>query len=178
MDDILGAVRSVLVTTPTHWQALAASLPDEALRRDPAPGEWSALACLGHLTDGERWVFPARVEAFRAGRDFAAFDPDAQGTPLDQLPSVAELAAEFARLRAESLALLATLTEADLGRTARHSELGTVTLGQLLHEWAAHDLMHTMQAESALMQPFIAGLGPWYEYFQHHDATATAVRPT
>jgi hypothetical protein len=30
----------------------------------------------------------------------------------------------------------------------------------MIHEWAAHDLMHTIQGERALMQPFIADCGP------------------
>jgi hypothetical protein len=30
--------------------------------------------------------------------------------------------------------------------TAKYSEPGTVMLGQFLHEWAAYDLNHTMEA--------------------------------
>ena len=37
---------------------------------------------------------------------------------------------------------------------------------------AAHDLMHTVQAERALMQPFVAGSGKWRGYFADHDAEA------
>jgi hypothetical protein len=81
------------------------------------------------------------------------------------------LANEFSRLRQQSLALLAKLAPADLPRKARHQELGLVTLDQLLHEWAAHDLMHTVQAERALMQPFIDGCGPWHPYFADHAAS-------
>jgi len=39
----------------------------------------------------------------------------------------------------------------------------------MLNEWAAHDLMHTVQAERALMQPFIPGSGAWRVYFREHD---------
>ena len=45
-------------------------------------------------------------------------------------------------LRAINLKLLAKVTDADLSRTAIHSELGQITLSELLHEWAGHDLMH------------------------------------
>jgi hypothetical protein len=58
--------------------------------------------------------------------------------------------------------------EADL-LARRASELGVVTLGEMLYEWAAHDLNHTVQAEKALMQPFIAGSGLWRGYFRDHD---------
>jgi hypothetical protein len=72
-------------------------------------------------------------------------------------------------LRAGSLALPEKVKPDALARRARHSELGMVTLGELLHEWAGHDLMHTVQAERALMQPFIRGCGPWRPYFADHD---------
>jgi hypothetical protein len=58
----------------------------------------------------------------------------------------------------------------DLPRTAMHPERGEVSLGELLHEWGAHDLMHTVQAERALLQPFIEGCGPWRPYFADHVA--------
>jgi hypothetical protein len=51
--------------------------------------------------------------------------------------------------------------------------LGVVTMREMLNEWAAHDLMHTIQAERALMQPFVAGSGKWRHYFGDHDAEAT-----
>ena len=82
-----------------------------------------------------------------------------------------EIAATFAQLRTRSLEALAKVTDKDLNLTAVHSELGTVTLEQMLHEWAAHELMHTVQAESALMQPFIAGSGPWRGYFADNEVS-------
>jgi hypothetical protein len=78
------------------------------------------------------------------------------------------LAGEFARLRVESLTLLSKVGEGDLNRTARHQELGMVTLGEMIHEWAGHDLMHTVQGERAILQPFIDGCGPWKRYFSDH----------
>lgn len=169
-DDILALTLAILPTTPLRWTALAQRVPAELLTQAPAAGAWSALECLQHLVDTERLVFPVRVRALLAGQDFPAFDPDAQGE-LQAVPRLPDqLAAEFAALRADSLGLLATLTPADLGRQARHQELGIVSLSELLHEWVGHDLMHTVQAERALLQPFIHGCGPWQSYFQDHLA--------
>ena len=168
MNDILKEARTILQTTPRRWTTLAQNLSGSVLNLPPARGEWSAVDCLQHLVDAERWVFPVRVNALLAGQDFAAFDPDSQGTiPNSHMPPV-ELAAEFAALRANSLALFDQLTTSDLTRQARHQELGIVTLSELVHEWAGHDLMHTVQAERALMQPFIQGCGPWQSYFRDH----------
>lgn len=159
---------AVLTATPKRWLDLTTRLPEDLLVRAPAPGEWSALACLQHLVDTERWVFPARVGHLLAGRDFPAFDPDSQGSAPAATMSAPALAQEFAALRQQGLEALAAVTPADLARRARHAELGPVSLGELLHEWAGHDLMHTVQAERALMQPFIAGCGPWLPYFADH----------
>lgn len=168
MEQIITWVQAVLNTAPARWIQLADLLPVELLRQVPAPGEWSPLECLQHLVDAERWVFPPRVRALLIGQAFPAFDPDSQGTkPSVDLAPLA-LAEEFARMRLESLELVSQLTAADLGKRARHQELGPVTLSELLHEWAAHDFNHTVQAERALMQPFIRGCGPWQPYFADH----------
>ena len=164
----LDTILPVLETTSARWQALCQTLPPDQLSRQPAHAEWSALECLNHLLDTEKNIFPVRVRAILAGKDFAAFNPDEEGS-VSTDPAPSALAAEFTSLRAASLALLKTLQPADLARTALHPELGQVTLEQLLHEWAGHDLNHTIQAEQALMQPFISGCGPWRGYFAGHD---------
>jgi hypothetical protein len=168
MDDHLVWIRAVLTTTPERWLNLTEAVPAELLNRPPASQEWPALACLGHLLDTERWVFPARIKALLAGQDFPAFDPDSQGSRPDTHQSPFEMATEFERLRAENLELLARITPADMDKQARHEELGVVSMHELLHQWAAHDLNHTVQAERALMQPFIAECGPWQPYFADH----------
>ncbi len=165
-ENILPWVQAVLRTTPRRWIELAGSLPSELLLRPPAPGEWSAVECLQHILDTED-VFNFRLNAFLKGQDFPAFNPDTQGTrPI--APNPVEMAAGFERMRRRSLDALAALGPADLTRRAHHAELGPVTLAEMLNEWAAHDFNHTIQAERALMQPFIAGCGPWQKYFQDH----------
>src|SRR5689334_21157988 len=120
--------------------------PEDRLGRAPAEGKWSATDPLKSVLEPERFVFGARVHGLTQGQyRFAAFDPDAQPSPAEP-PSVAELAVSFAQARTQNLALLASIAATDLGRGSVHGELGPVTLGQMLHEWAAHDLMHTVQA--------------------------------
>jgi hypothetical protein len=166
MDTVLESMRALITTTPERWIGMAQALPVELLALPAADREWSALECLQHLVDTEK-VFQFRVQAFLAGRDFPAFNPDSDGSkPGAQTPLA--LAEEFARMRGESLLMLEKLSPADLERKARHAELGMVTLNEMVHEWAAHDLNHTVQAERALMQPFIQGSGPWKKYFADH----------
>ncbi len=168
MNTWLEHVQAVLSTTPERWQRLVSTLPIDLLTRPPAAGEWSALHCLQHLLDAERLNFPVRFHAFLAGQDFVAFDPNQQHSgPDSQTPE--QLAAAFARTRQESLVLLKHVGDEDLRRTVRHPQLGTVTLAEMLHTWAAHDLNHTVQAERALMQPFMLGCGPWRSFFRDHE---------
>ncbi len=165
MKDILTWSRAVLETTPVRWVTLINNLPAELIARPPVEGEWSAVECFLHLLDTEREVFPTRVAYLLAGQDFPAYDPDSQGTKFQVDLNLRQKVTEFTELRENSLAGFNRILPEDLARTARHGELGVVTLEELLHEWAGHDLMHTVQAEQALMQPFIAGCGPWKPYY-------------
>src|ERR1051326_2529948 len=167
MDNLLEYVLAVLSTTPERWQRLVGTLPVDLLSRPPAPGQWSALNCLQHLVDAERLVFPVRFQAFLAGQDFTDFNPNQPHGSESLTPE--ELIADFTRHRQESLAQLRQVKDEDLNRTLQHPRFGTVTLGEMLHTWAGHDLMHTVQAERALLQPFMLGCGPWRVFFQDHE---------
>lgn len=159
---------AVLSTTARRWQQLTGTLSHELLTSSPAAGEWSALQCLQHLLDAEQHLFPVRLRRLLAGENFSDFDPG-QATAAPPAQEPAQLAAAFAEAREESLALIETVTAEDLGRTALHPKAGTVTLAELLQTWAAHDLMHTVQAERSLMQPLILSSGPWRPFFRNHD---------
>jgi uncharacterized damage-inducible protein DinB len=170
LNTLVEYVQAVLSTTPERWQRLVSTLPIDLLTRPPAAGEWSALNCLQHLLDAERLNFPVRFRAFLTGQDFTAFDPNQQHAGSDsQTPE--QLAAAFVHYRQESLVLLSQVKDDDLGRTAQHPQFGTVTLAEMLHTWAAHDLMHTVQAERAVMQPFMLGCGPWRTFFRDHEVS-------
>ena len=171
MDDSILGIRAILATTPARWLDLAGTLAESELTaRPPQPGSWSAIECLQHLIEAERLVFPVRLQAILDGRDFEAYDPDAAGAMAEIPGTLPELATVFAELRSESTRAVGAVQPEQLERTARHAELGIVSMRQLLNNWAGHDLMHTVQGERALMQPFIAGTGPWRSYYVDHDA--------
>ncbi len=160
-------IQAVMETTSERWQALCQTLPPELLTRQPAANEWSAIECLQHLIDVEQ-VFQSRLQAFLEGRDIPAFDPDSEGTKESEALKPLQLAEKFSRLREAGLEMIDNLESDDLDRQVTHAELGPVKLREMLNEWVGHDLIHTIQAERALMQPFIAGCGPWQPYFTEH----------
>lgn len=164
---ILAWATDILTATPTRWLNLVQSFPEELLLRRPAPTEWSALECLQHIVDSERLAQPVRLKALLAEQGFRGFNPSKDGSK--QAPTVA-LADEFVHLRQQNLSLLAQVTEADLDKRALHAEYGMVSMSEFLHHWVGHDLMHTVQAERALLQPFIQNSGPWQVNYTDHVA--------
>lgn len=170
VENILQWNRAIVTTTSARWFTLVQTFPLELLTMRPAPDEWSALECLQHLVDVEQTAFPVRLKALMAGQPFPAFDPNRRS---EKPPLTVELAAEFDRLRKETLKLLDQVTDADLGKEALHAEYGVVTMSQFLHHMAAHDLNHTVQAERAMMQPFMAGCGPWIVNYDDHQVKVT-----
>ena len=172
MSDLIAQTVDILRIDGPRWHLLA-TLDRDLLARQPAPGEWSALQCLGHAADTEAAVFAERVHAILTGQAaLRSYEPDVEATPITADTDPLALAERHAALRARSLDLLASTTEADLDRTSRHPDLGVVSLRELLNEWSAHDLMHLVQAERALMQGFIGDSGPWRKYFAEHDVEA------
>lgn len=167
VQDILSWSKTMLASTPLRWQYLLDTYPQELLSLSPAPGEWSAMDCLKHLADVERISTPVRLKAFMAGEDFPNFNPadHAENEAINPLT-------EFTQLRQENLLLLEQMTPADLTKEARHAKYGIVSLSDFLHHLTGHDLMHTVQAEQAMMQPFIQGAGAFAVNYEKHIVKA------
>jgi hypothetical protein len=67
----------------------------------------------------------------------------------------------FAEQRETNVEYLRNLTAEAGGRVALHREAGEITLNQMLHEWALHDLGHIRQiAELVRARKYLEGAGP------------------
>jgi transposase len=118
----------------------------------PAAGEWSANECVGHLIEAERRGFAGRIRRILStGRpdvptQLEGWDPPAVAEARrDNLRAGTELAAEFAALRSESVALVLGLVPDDLPRFGMHPEVGPLRVDELLGEWVHHDRSHVRQ---------------------------------
>jgi hypothetical protein len=155
----------VLASTPAVLRALLADLDDGWTRTNTGPETFSPYDVVGHLIDGERTDWLPRVRTILEHgeqRPFAPFDRFAMWQ-WSQGRSLACLLDEFAALRADNLAALRALAlaPADLVRRGTHPELGTVTLGQLLATWVAHDLDHLGQIARTMAFQYCSAVGPW-----------------
>lgn len=158
----------VLERTPAAFHALLSGLPEAWTAPNEGPETFSAFDNLGHLIHGERtdWIPRARI--------ILAQGPDRRFKPYDRFAqyreskgkTMADLLTEFARLRAENLAVLRgwNLSEQDLALEGEHPELGRVTLDQLLAAWVVHDLGHLAQTSRVLAKQYREAVGPWRAY--------------
>ena len=139
---------ALLGTMPSILRAEIEALPAELSRWRPAPEEWCVLEVIGHLIETEERGFAGRIRTiFTEERPpFTIWDPSAVARERrDAERDPADLLAEFTRLRAASVTLVAKLTADDLGRGGDHPEAGFLTVNDLLHEWIHHDANHLRQ---------------------------------
>jgi DinB superfamily len=165
MEHNLEGTIALLERTPATLDALLLNLPEPWTHANEGGTSWSAFDVVGHLIHGERtdWMpRTKRILEFGETRPFDSFDRFAQ----EQGKSLAELLAEFARLRAENLHDLRALElkPDDLRRRGVHPQLGVVTLSELLATWAVHDLTHLHQVSRIMAFQYREAVGPWTKF--------------
>ena len=161
---------AVLERTPNTLRAMLAGLPAAWTDATEGPDTWSPYVVVGHLIHGERtdWIPRAQLILGQgADRRFTPYDRFAQFRESEG-KSLASLLDEFARLRAENLAIVSgwQLTAAQLALTGEHPEFGSVTLSQLLATWVAHDLGHIAQVARVMAKQYRDAIGPWRAYLR------------
>ncbi len=134
------------------------ALGDEGAQWHPAPNEWCVNECVGHLIEAERRGFAGRIRDMIAHARLGSLTGAPPPEPLvawDQEAVARErkdcarmslsLWMEFMGLRHDSIALVRSLTAADLERSGEHPKVGTLRVKDLLQEWVHHDRNHTKQ---------------------------------
>jgi hypothetical protein len=135
---------SLLEKTPRLLETMLCDLPGELLHWKPAPERWSISEVLAHLS---------ALEQVYAERALVKYDLAGEHLAL------------FTRTRRSTLALLVGLPASAGARAGVHSELGTITLSEMLNEWANHDLGHLRQiAELYRAYAFHPHSGPFMKY--------------
>lgn len=152
----------LLEATPAILRGLMSEISEEDARWKPAPDRFSIAEVLSHLSHSEWHCYRERLDRFLA-EDMPQFEPDDAGMYLDLYRDAdpEEDFAHFEDLRETNLERLRALP-ADAGaRRALHHAAGEITLSQMLHEWALHDLGHVRQiAELVRARRYLAGAGP------------------
>lgn len=152
---------NVLAATPATLRALLAGLDEVALTVPGAEG-WSARDVVAHVASLDPFTLRGRITAMIEQENpvIPGIDEEEtlnasglRGRPL------AELLDAFAAQRALSMDLLRGLREGDLTRRGRHSVAGDLTVADIVHHKAFHDLLHTRQIISLIEAPIEAARG-------------------
>ena len=158
---------SLLEKTPRLLEMMLCDLPGELLHWRPAPERWSISEVLAHLAALEQ-VYAERALRMMAEESPALAKYDLEGAVARgeySRGSAGQHLALFTRTRRSTLALLVGLPASAGARTGFHSELETITLTEMLNEWANHDLGHIRQiAELYRAHVFYPCSGPFMKY--------------
>ena len=144
----VGQIAGLLRAGRDHIVTELTALGDEWARWRPAPGEWSANECLGHIIEADRRGFAGRIRRIieKDGVAEAGWDQIAVAAERrDNERSVDTILAEFRSGRDDAIDLVGALRDEDLERHAVHAVVGRVTIRNLLHEWVFHDRNHIRQ---------------------------------
>lgn len=129
-------------------RALVENIVDAYARWRPAEGRWSIVEIVCHLADEEREDFRMRFALTLSdpGAEWPSIDPAGVVTTRDYNSRQIESAlADFLSERSLSIAWLKSLTDPDLSIVHIHPRFGSMSAGDLLSSWVAHDLLHIRQ---------------------------------
>jgi len=151
----------MLAETPDILRGLMCELSHEDAAWKPAPDRFSVAEVLAHLSHAEGHCYRTRVDQFLS-ETRPSFEPDDAQMHLHLYRDAdAEDAFDhFEDQRDTNVEFLRGLPAEAGDRVALHAEAGEITLSQMLHEWALHDLGHVRQiAELVRARKYLAGAG-------------------
>ena len=141
-------VLAQLENTPEILRLLLDGLTPEEANWKPAANRWSIAEVIEHLSHVEGHGFRSRVDLMMASTlpeileyDQEEFSAKGQYSGRD----VEDSFDHWEDQRASNVEFLRTLDESAMARQGRHERLGVISLGDLLHEWAFHDMGHIRQ---------------------------------
>jgi hypothetical protein len=158
----------LLEATPAILRGLMTEISEEDARWKPAEDRFSIAEVLAHLSHSEGHCYRTRVDRFLA-EEMPEFEPDDAQMHLELYKNAdpEEDFGHFEDQRETNIELLRGLPAEVGNRKALHREAGEITLAQMLHEWAMHDLGHIRQiAELVRARKYLAGAGPLGKDYQ------------
>jgi len=158
----------LLEATPDILRGLMCELSSEDAQWKPAPDRFSVAEVLAHLSHSEGDCYRPRVDRFMT-EDMPELEPDDAQMYLDLYRGrdAKDEFVHFEEQRETNIEYLRGLPVGTGDRRAFHKEAGEITLAQMLHEWALHDLGHIRQiAELVRARRYRAGAGPLGESYQ------------
>ena len=148
------AVIAALENAPSLIVPLVREVPEEVLKRRPAPGRWSAHEHACHLADVHALFFK-RLEQFLTEERprIKPFDPGTQRPDGELLEvDLGEALSRFAEDRRRLVARLRGLPPEVWGREAEHGEYSHYSVLIMFRHLALHDCLHAYRIEEILLK--------------------------
>lgn len=157
---------SMLEKTPAIMELLLRDVPGEVLQWKPSAERWSITQVLAHVLMIEQlYEQRARRMVIDDSPALAKFVAPAESET--QKKTARQYLDEFVALRRAFVFFLHSVPSSAGARAGNHPELGAITLSQMLHELANHDLGHLRQvAELYRAFSFYPHAGPFQRYSQ------------
>jgi DinB superfamily len=159
---------SILEQTPIIIEKIVFAATDEQMQWKPAMDRWSISEVLAHLADAEVVAFRERVRAMMEKDNpvIEGYDQNAACAAGKYVGKGRENLKRFCHERDRSLSLLRYVSSSVLGRKGQHAKIGPITIGQVMNEWAFHDLGHIRQiAELYRSRAFYPNSGPFQQFY-------------
>lgn len=140
---------ALLAVVPDALAAEVRALGRDGARWRPEPDAWSVAEVLGHLIEAERRGFAGRIREILRVDDpgLRAWDQaEVSIARDDRAADPVALVAELRTMRIDGIALVRSLTPADLARSGVHPKVGVLRVDELVAEWVHHDRTHLRQA--------------------------------
>jgi hypothetical protein len=138
---------AVLASTPGVMRAMLVPLPESLIAAQGGEG-WSARDVVAHLLARQVPAITGRIDAILA--EDGAKIPDIPDDLMEIQPyrsrGFDEVLGEFADGRAKIIPQLKRITPEQLLRRGVHSEVGELSIADIIHHVAYHDLVHVAQA--------------------------------
>jgi hypothetical protein len=131
---------------------LIAGIPAERLHQHPAPDRWSVAEILAHLSETEivsSWRYRQMIE--HDGAPLPSYDQDlweALGEYSSRDPE--KSLQVFQSLREANLRMFDRLSPEQWQRHGIHAERGRMSVADLAHQVAGHDINHIEQIRKAI----------------------------
>jgi hypothetical protein len=160
---------AVLEQTPIIIEKIVWNASDEQLHWKPALERWSISEVLAHLAEVEVVGFRDRIQKMLEQKNpqLDAYDQNAAyASGRYSAVKARENLKKFCHERDRSLSALRYVPPGVLARPGQHAKIGPITVGQLMNEWAFHDLGHIRQiAELYRSRAFFPYMGSFQQFY-------------
>jgi hypothetical protein len=153
------AALDLISRTPRVLRSLLLGLPRSLVERPNDEG-WSLKDIVAHLVDVEGIAFMERMgRMLHSEHPFIeSIDPPARlAVGGYAARTLEDLLDDLERQRVEHAAWLASLGPSELARVGEHDTAGEISVVDIAHQWAAHDMAHLRQM-ALMLQQYLAPL--------------------